>query len=173
MAVVIAPPGEYVIDPARSRIVFTAKHQFGLGTVRGSFGLHSGEIAVTDPPTDSTVRAVADATSFASGSRARDKKVRSATFLHVEHHPHISFESTSAGLDSDGTWTLKGTLTARGVSAPVEFTVTDATTDNRQLTLAATATVDRYAHGITAMKGMAGRYLRLTAEIHATAPIPA
>jgi hypothetical protein len=31
----------------------------------------------------------------------------------------------------------------------------------------ASGRVDRYAHGITAMKGMAGRYLDLRAEIEA------
>lgn len=167
MAVDVAPPGEYVIDPDRSRIGFTAKHQFGLGTVRGAFALRSGEITVTEPPTGSVVRAAVDASSFSSGSKARDKKVLSKAFLHVERHPDIAFASTSARVDETGTWTLQGVLTARGVTAPIEFTITEAATEGEGLSLVATATVDRYAHDITAMKGMAGRHLRLTAEIHA------
>jgi polyisoprenoid-binding protein YceI len=167
MTVVVPPAGEYTVDPARSRIAFTAKHRFGLGTVRGSFAVRSGAIAVAENPTASTVQAVVDTTSFASGSRARDKKVASKAFLHAQTYPDIAFQSGRAQLDDSGVWTLEGTLTARSVSAPVEFTIVDATTSGGELALTATATVDRYAHGITAAKGMAGRYLQLTAEVYA------
>jgi polyisoprenoid-binding protein YceI len=112
-------------------------------------------------------RAVADSASFASGSKGRDKKVRSKTFLYVDNHPDIAFESTAARVDQSGVWTLQGTITARGVAAPVEFTVSEAAMSQDELALTATATVDRYAHGITAMKGMAGRRLQLTVEIRA------
>src|SRR6185437_9349404 len=137
------------IDPSRSVITFSAKHQFGLGTVHGSFALRSGAIELAEPGTESRVTAVADAGSYASGSSARDRKVLSATFLDAERHPDIGFASTHAELDAAGTWHLHGVLTARGGAAPVVFTVV------------------RYAHGITALKGLAGRYLRLTATIRA------
>jgi polyisoprenoid-binding protein YceI len=104
VAVIVPPAGQHVIDPARSRVTFTANHQLGLGTVRGSFALRSGEITIADPLT--VVRAAVDAGSFASCSRARDKKVKSATFLHVENHPDISFESAGVRVDEEGTWTL-------------------------------------------------------------------
>ena len=106
MAVIVPPAGQHVIDPARSRVTFTANHQLGLGTVRGSFALRSGEITIADPLTASVVRAAVHAGSFASGSRTRDKKVKSATLLHVENHPDISFESTGVRVDEEGTWTL-------------------------------------------------------------------
>ncbi|MFD1274630.1 YceI family protein [Streptomyces kaempferi] len=111
--------------------------------------------------------AVADATSFSSGSAARDRKVLSRTFLDTDSHPDITFTSTGAHRDADGTWRLDGLLTARGVRAPVVFTVTRAQMLDEELELTATATVDRYAHDITAMKGMAGRFLWLSATIRA------
>lgn len=174
MVTAVPPPGEFVIDPSRSEIAFSAKHQFGLGTVHGGFALRSGTIDLAEPATGSRVAAVADAGSFASGSGPRDQKVLSATFLDVARHPDISFASTSAAVDAAGTWQLHGVLTARGVAAPVVFTVIEAQTSDDELALTATATVDRYAHGITALKGLAGRYLRLTATIRAqrTPPPP-
>lgn len=167
MVPAIPPPGEFVIDPSRSEIAFSAKHQFGLGTVHGRFALRSGTIDLADPATASRVAAVADAGSFASGGGTRDRKVLSATFLDAARHPDIGFASTGAEVDAAGTWQLHGTLSARGVAAPVVFTVIKAQTSDDELTLTATATVDRYAHGITALKGLAGRYLRLTATIRA------
>jgi polyisoprenoid-binding protein YceI len=165
VAVFIPPPGRYVIDPARSRIGFITKHQFGLGTVRGSFAVRSGEMTVTDPPSGSTLRAVADAASFDSGNKGREKKVLSKTLLDVERHPDIEFASTAVTDNGAGTWTLRGVITARGGRAPVEFTITQATKTGSGFAVVASGRVDRYAHGITAMKGLAGRYLDLTAEI--------
>ncbi|WP_166459526.1 YceI family protein [Amycolatopsis pithecellobii] len=167
MTVVVPPAGRYVVDPGRSEITFTAKHQFGLGTVRGGFSLRTAEITVTDPPASSAVRVSVDATSFDSGHKGRDGKVKSKTFLDVERHPEIAFESTGVTVDSAGNWTVRGILTARGEKAPVELAVVDAKTAGTELTLTATTVVDRYAHGITAMKGMAGRHLHLTAQVRA------
>ncbi|MCO6008904.1 NAD(P)H-dependent oxidoreductase [Actinoallomurus purpureus] len=167
MTAEVPPPGEYAIDPARSAIAFSAKHMFGLGTVRGGFRLRSGTISVAEAPADSHVQAVADAASFASGNAARDRKVRSKTFLDTDGHPDIGFTSTSAEVDADGVWRLHGLLTARGVQAPVVFTVTEAETLGDELSLAATATVDRHAHGITALNGMAGRHVHIDAAIRA------
>lgn len=47
------------------------------------------------------------------------------------------------------------------------MTVVESAADTTGLTLRATGRVDRYAHGITKMKGMAGWYLTL--EINARA----
>ena len=167
MTVTIPPKGQYTIDPAQSSVTFTAKHQFGLATVRGSFALRSGEIRVSKPVTASVVRVVVDAGSFASGNRTRDKQVKSATFLHVENHPNITFESTGVRVDEAGDWTLHGTLTARGSAAPIELAVADASVTGDELILTATTVVDRYAHDITAMKGMAGRRLWMSVQIRA------
>ncbi|MFC0542222.1 YceI family protein [Kutzneria chonburiensis] len=165
----IKPPskGVYRIDTLDSRITFRAKHQFGTGTVRGSFGLTGGEIAVTVPPEESTVHAAASTLSFASGNTARDRKVKSTTFLDAEAYPEISFTSTSIE-QVDGIWQLRGVLTARGAAAPAEFSLESLQVDAADIRIAATGKIDRYAHGITAMKGMAGRYLWLTVTVRAT-----
>ncbi len=61
---------------------------------------------------------------------------------------------------------VAGTLTAHGVTAPVDLTVDELDVANAGvLRLRATAKVDRYAHQITAGKGMAARWL--TVEIAA------
>jgi polyisoprenoid-binding protein YceI len=156
----IPPAGTYKLDPATSAISFATRHMFGLGGVSGSFKVLSGEITIADPVTSSTATAVIDAASFTSGSAARDKDVKSPNFLHVQDHPQITFHSTELEESGEG-WVLRGQITARGHAARADVALTEVRTDANGLTIRATCRVDRYAHGITNKKGMAGRYLDL------------
>src|ERR1700759_5880679 len=74
-------PGTYRIDEERCLITFRTRHLFGLGPVRGTFRLRSGEIRVAEQLQDSAVRATVDAESFHTGNPARDGTVRSAPVL--------------------------------------------------------------------------------------------
>ncbi|MDH6110178.1 polyisoprenoid-binding protein YceI [Kitasatospora sp. MAP12-15] len=160
-------PGRYDIDVLRSQISFTTKHLFGLGTVRGSFRLRGGTVSLAEPLTASRVDAVADAASCDTGNKNRDRQVLSKTLLDTAGYPDIVFTSTGAAQDETGGWTLQGLLTARGVRAPVTFTVAKAEVDGEEIAVEATATVDRYAHGVTKLKGLAARRLQLTATVRA------
>jgi polyisoprenoid-binding protein YceI len=163
----IPTTGTYVVDPAASTVAFKTKHMFGTGTVKGTFSVQSGRVVISDPPTASSVEADVRADSVASGQKQRDKDVRSKKFLHAERFPLISLRGSQPSRNADGTWTLPATLTARGVSAPLELTITSAVETGGRLSIVATGTVDRYAHGITGYKGVAAR--RLEIEITATA----
>jgi len=163
----IPAAGTYQIDPAGSSVSFTTRHMFGLGAVKGTFGVLSGEVTIADPVTASTARAVIDAASFSGGHPQRDKDVKSANFLHVQEHPHITFESSELAPDGDG-WVLRGQLTVRGHSAPVDLAVTESRASGDVLTLRATARIDRYAFGLTKKKGMAAQYLDLEITAQAT-----
>ena len=113
MTIQVPNQGVYRIDTVDSTISFRAKHQFGTGTVRGSFELTGGAIVVAVPHEGSSAHASANALSFVSGNKARDRKVKSKTFLNAEAYPEISFASTSFQ-QVDDVWHLRGILTARG-----------------------------------------------------------
>jgi polyisoprenoid-binding protein YceI len=163
----IPAAGTYRLDPEASSVSFATRHMFGLGGVAGTFRLSSGEITITDPVTSSTASAVIDAASFHTGGAARDKDVKSANFLHVGDHPEITFTSTQLARDGDR-WLLHGDVTARGQSAPAELAITEARTDEDGFLITATTRIDRYAHGLTKKKGLAGRFLDLTITARAT-----
>jgi polyisoprenoid-binding protein YceI len=167
--VTVPATGHYRVDPDRSSIVIHTKHLFGLGTVRGTFTLRTGDILVTDPVTTSTIHAVADAASFTSGNTGRDKQVRSKALLHADEHTDIRFSADTVSA-TDGSWTVHGTLTARGGSAPLDLTIVEATDRAETLTIVATSSIDRYMHGITGLKGLTGRHLDviITAIAHRT-----
>ncbi|MFF2503511.1 YceI family protein [Streptomyces sp. NPDC058067] len=160
-------PGRYVIDVPRSEISFTTKHMFGLGNVRGSFRLRGGTVSVSEPLTGSRIHAVADAASFDTGNKNRDRQVVSKALLDTATYPDIVFTSTRAEQGEVGEWVLPGLLTAHGVRVPITFTVAKASVHGDEIAVEATATVDRYAHGITKLKGMAARRLWLTATVRA------
>ena len=167
LAMAVPVPGTYLVDPARSTVTFSMRHMFGLGGVSGSFQVRSGSITIADPPAGSSVRGEVDAASFRTGNKVRDRQVISGTFLDAGSFPVISFRSTSLRRADPG-WILAGELTARGAKAPAEFTITHVgTTRDGDLTVSAEGSVDRYQHRITAMKGMAGRRLRIRLAVTA------
>ena len=152
--------GRYRIDPDGSSVTFRTRHLFGLAPVRGRFAVRSGIVDVAEPVTGSRVHAEFDAGSFHTGNPVRDAQVRSARFLAAAEHPVLAFSSES--LDGQ---VLAGTLTVRGVSRPVSVLteVTDA--GRRSFTARATVRIDRYDFGVTASRGLAGRYLDMTLEV--------
>jgi polyisoprenoid-binding protein YceI len=162
-----APPeGRYVIDPAGSSVRFVTRHMFGLARVRGTLAVTSGAVAVTESAEGSNVEAALSAASFSTGNPVRDPQVRSRLFLDARRHPVVSFRSTAVRRSGDA-WTVSGVLTVKGRPAPLDLTVTDVTTEGSSLVLRASGAVDRYAHGVTAMRGMAARHLavEITARV--------
>jgi polyisoprenoid-binding protein YceI len=158
--------GTYRIEPGESTVSFATRHMFGLAPVRGTFALRQGVVHVADPVRTSAVRATIAADSFDTGLAARDNTVRSGQYLDVAKHPDITF--TADGVTHDGGWVLRGTLTVRGRTEPLDVRVDEVRVLDGTLRLRATAEVDRYAWGITVMKGMTGRRLRFTLSLSAT-----
>jgi polyisoprenoid-binding protein YceI len=158
------PPGIYRIDPGRSVITFHTRHLFGLGAVGGTFRLHAGEIRIAEPVQASAVRATVDAASFHTGNPGRDRTVRSARLLDTDHYPVFTF--TSGRLAETGErWTLRGSLTVGGSEHPVELAIEQARTAGLEMSVLASAAIDRYAFGVTGLKGLAARHLSCQIEI--------
>jgi polyisoprenoid-binding protein YceI len=158
-----APPlGHYDIDISRSVITFSTRHLFGLGPVRGSFGLRSGSLHLTEPLAESEIRAEIDTASFHTGNPIRDRRVRSAAFLDARRWPEISF--TDGRISPDGA-SITGTLTVRDQARPVTLTLSALEADGQSFTAGATIRIDRNYFGVTASPGLAGRYLDLELQV--------
>jgi len=96
-----------------------------------------------------------------------DDHVRSSDYLDVARHPEINFRSQSLERSAQDA-TLQGELTACGVTQPVLVTITSGACEDRRITANGTATIDRYAFGVTKAKGMTGRRLKITLEVVAS-----
>lgn len=162
----IPASGRYRVVPADSSVAFTTRHLLGLGGVTGTFAVRSGEIRVGEPVSGSTFALTIDAASFHTGNPRRDQHVRSADSLDVARHPVIEFRGSYAR-PLDGAWSAEGTLTVRGVRAPLTVSATTMRRTPDGYTLIATARVDRYAWGVPRFKGLAARQVRLTIAVSA------
>ena len=117
--------GNYVIDPAHTRIGFVARHAM-VTKVRGAFNDFEGS-AVLDG-TDlakSTGRLTIQAASIDTRNEQRDAHLRSNDFLAMEEYPQITFVSTGVRQASETAFEVTGDLTIKGVTneitIPFEF----------------------------------------------------
>ena len=113
-------PGVYTVDAVHSSVAFVARHLVA-AKVRGNFTEFEGSITVGDTPETSSVRAVVQAGSITTNNDMRDGHLKSADFLDLENHPTLTFNSTAIRAKGDGTYTMTGDLTLRGVTKLVDF----------------------------------------------------
>jgi polyisoprenoid-binding protein YceI len=117
--------GEYTLDPAHTRLGFSARHAM-VATVRGQFNEFTGTAHVdTAVPANSKVEVSIVANSVSTGNEQRDGHLLSGDFFESEQYPDITFVSTDVSRDGDD-WTITGDLTIKGitksVAVPFEFT---------------------------------------------------
>ena len=156
----IPRPGRYEIDISSSAVTFRTRHLFGLGPVRGRFAIRAGTIDVGEPLAHSSAFVQIDAASFRTGKGQRDDRVRSERLLDTERYPLITFRSE--GVDG---LALAGTLTVRNVTMPVILSMEQTAARARWFNARASVRIDRTEFGVTAYRGMAGRYLDMTIDV--------
>lgn len=114
-------PGRWKLDPGHADIGFWGRH-FMLTKVRGRFTRVDATVVIDEDPTRSTVEAVIEMASVASGDQTRDDHLRSPDFFGVSSWPTAHFRSTEVVWD--GVWgTIVGGLTIRDVTRPLALTV--------------------------------------------------
>jgi len=110
--------GDYTLDPAHTRLGFSARHAM-VATVRGAFKDFSGTAHVdTADPSKSWVKVTINANSIDTGNEQRNAHLLSGDFFESEQFPEITFTSTDVQRDGDE-WTITGDLTIKGVTHPV------------------------------------------------------
>jgi polyisoprenoid-binding protein YceI len=145
--------GDYTIDPAHTRLGFSARHAM-VATVRGQFTDFTGTAHVdTANPAGSKVELSIVANSISTGQQQRDDHLRSGDFFESEQYPDITFTSTDVARDGDE-WTITGDLTIKGVtrSIAVPFEFTGSAQDpfgNTRIGFEGAATLNRKDWGLT------------------------
>ena len=115
---------KYELDPAHTRIGFTAKH-LAVSTVHGQF--NSWEGIFEGPDSDLTkARGTlkVDIASLSTRNDQRDTHLRSADFFDVEKFPFMTFEVTGIVKVDEDNYKLRGNLTIKDVTRPIELTGT-------------------------------------------------
>jgi polyisoprenoid-binding protein YceI len=112
----------YKIDAAHSEITFKVKHLM-ITTVTGHFTKFDATLeAEREDFTDAKVNFEADVDSITTNNEQRDSHLKSEDFFAAEKFPKLTFTSTAFEKDG-GDYILKGNLTLRGVTKPVELAV--------------------------------------------------
>jgi polyisoprenoid-binding protein YceI len=153
-ATLIQTTGTWAIDPAHTRIGFSAKHAM-VATVRGQFNEFTGSLTLDgDAPESSSAEVTIAAASISTGSDDRDNHLRTGDFLDVETYPELTFRSTGVTSEGGDDFVMNGELTIRGTTRPVELRVEleGLATDpfgNERIGFVGTTTISRKDFGLT------------------------
>jgi polyisoprenoid-binding protein YceI len=132
--------GQWHIDVSRSTIAFRIRH-LGVATVRGHFQSFAGRLEADDGAL--RLEGHVDVASVDTGHELRDARLRSE-FFDAERHPAISM----LGAVTEDGGRLLGGLTIRGVTRPIELTLTVDTDQDETVRLRADGSIRRSAFGL-------------------------
>ena len=111
----------YTIDPLHSDIEFSVKHLM-ISTVRGRFGKFEAEMtAEVADFSDLKVEFSADIDSIVTGVADRDAHLKTVDFFDAAQWPKLSFVSTGIERSSVGNYVLRGDMTIRDQTRPIEL----------------------------------------------------
>jgi polyisoprenoid-binding protein YceI len=116
----IAPAGTWSLDPVHSRVDFEVSYL--AGTFKGEFHEIGAELTVDGE------RASLEGTAKVASVDVKDENLsahlQSPDFFDAERYPELRFAAEDIRLDGDGTLSVNGELTIRGVTRTVQVTGT-------------------------------------------------
>jgi polyisoprenoid-binding protein YceI len=170
-------PGTFTVDPSHSHVGFSVRHMM-VSKVRGRFAAFTGTVVIGEDPLASSVEVDVELASVDTRDEGRDQHLRSADFFDADAHPTMTYRSTSVSAVGKGRFTVRGDLTIKGVTQPVELEVTYEGTardpwGNERIGVSATGELDREAFGLTWNQGLetggvlVGKTVKLEVEAEA------
>lgn len=112
------------IDPVFSSVTFSIPN-LGDATVKGRFSEWDGRMELEEDGSPSpTIWMSIAAASLTTGDPALDAEATSPRFLDAGRHPRIEFRGSEVLDRTEDGAVLRGDLTVRGVTAPIEVTAT-------------------------------------------------
>ncbi|WP_406390642.1 YceI family protein [Streptomyces sp. NBC_00887] len=116
--------GEWMIDPAHSRIGFSVRHAM-VTTVRGSFAEYESRLYFDGRnPARSRAQIALATASVDTGVEQRDAHLVGRDFLDAARHPRITFTSTAVKMANKEVFRMTGDLAIRGIARPVVLDLT-------------------------------------------------
>ncbi|MFI8006240.1 YceI family protein [Streptomyces sp. NPDC086010] len=116
--------GEWMIDPAHSRIGFSVRHAM-VTTVRGSFPQYESRLYFDGrDPARSHARISVSTASVDTGVEQRDAHLTGRDFLDSARHPRMTFASSAVQLIGKDVYRMTGDLTIRSTNRPVVLDLT-------------------------------------------------
>ncbi len=115
---------KYELDSAHTNVGFTAKH-LAVSTVHGHFDRWEGQFEGPDDDLTKVRGTIKlDVASLSTRNDRRDTHLRSADFFDAEKYPYITFNVTRIEKVDQDNYKLRGDLTIKETTRPVELTGT-------------------------------------------------
>jgi polyisoprenoid-binding protein YceI len=112
----------WAVDKSHSKLGFAVTHM-AVSEVEGNFKDFEGAVvSKAEDFSGAEITFTAKAASIDTDNERRDGHLKSPDFFEAEKFPDISFKGTLS--KAGGKYKLKGDLTLKGVTKPVEFDVT-------------------------------------------------
>ncbi|HEX7029003.1 MAG TPA: YceI family protein [Gammaproteobacteria bacterium] len=120
-----AEPQQFNIDKGHTFVTFRVSH-IGFAWIPGAFTKFDGDL-VYDPenPANSKVNFTVQVPSIDTWHAERDKHLQSEDFFAADEYPTAKFVSTAYEPTGEDTAILRGELTIKDITRPVEFAVTE------------------------------------------------
>ncbi|MER5374514.1 YceI family protein [Streptomyces sp. NPDC002553] len=116
--------GEWMIDPAHSRLGFSVRHAM-VTTVRGAFTEYRSRLFFDGrDPSRSRAEIVLSTASVDTGVEQRDAHLVGRDFLDAATYPHMRFISKTVRLTDNEVYRMSGDLTIKSVTRPVDLELT-------------------------------------------------
>lgn len=114
---------KWSIDPVHSQIQFSARHMV-ISKIRGEFEQYESWLETNEEEIENATAFFSAVTgSVNTGNKMRDDHLRSESFFKSEEFPNLFFKSTSFEKKNEEDYVLKGEMTIRNVTKPVELAV--------------------------------------------------
>lgn len=148
----IIPTGTWSLDPVHSVASFRVKH-FGITWLRGTFDAFDLTLTA-DAHGSVAVTGGAPVESVNFPNEQLHGHLMSPDFFDQQMHPRIQFASTDVALSPDGTAVVRGDLTIKGATHPVELGGTwsgpiEGLGGETRIGLEITGEIDRDAYGVS------------------------
>jgi polyisoprenoid-binding protein YceI len=119
----LARVGTWNVDAIHSQVLVSVRHM-SVTQLRAKFPGITGKLEV-DPadPLRSSFELEADARAVSTGQPAQEDFMRSEPWLDVEHHPTFTFRGTAIEPLGGAGYLVRGDLTLRGTTRPIEIPV--------------------------------------------------
>jgi len=175
--------GEWVIDPAHSRIGFSVRHAM-VTTVRGAFTDYQSRLYFDGrDPARSKAEITVSTAGVDTGVEQRDAHLVGRDFLDASAHPRLRFASTAVEVSGNDVYRMTGDLTIKATTRPVvlELTYIGHVTDPfgyERVGFDGTTTINRSEWGLTYSSklaeggAMVSEKVRLQLDIAAIRAIP-
>ncbi|MFJ9739793.1 YceI family protein [Streptomyces sp. NPDC101166] len=116
--------GEWMIDPAHSRLGFSVRHAM-VTTVRGAFTEYQSRLWFDGrDPSRSRAEIVLSTASVDTGVEQRDAHLVGRDFLDAATYPRMRFISKTVRLIDNEVYRMSGDLTIKSVTRPVDLELT-------------------------------------------------